>query len=107
MNLVEGRAWGIRLGYKCDIVTSVSNFTLLNQRRSIDPVGPLKNPFAARLNQKTITFRNSCVERAPPNTWAYSEVAENLSSRDLQPSNASTIDEEGLEAANNVLEIAL
>lgn len=106
-NLVEGRVWGIRLGYKCDIVTSVSNFTLLNQRRSIEPSDSIGNPFYAQLNQTRITFWNSGVKRAPPNTWAYGEMAETLNSGDLSPGNASAFDEGGLEAANNVLEIAL
>ncbi|PGH11368.1 hypothetical protein AJ80_07159 [Polytolypa hystricis UAMH7299] len=110
---VEGRAWGLRLGYKCDVVTSISNFTLLNKRWSTGQLAPPtnSNSISASYNETTITFWNGKVPRSTTNTWAYGETAETRtkpnSAGERVWSNASTFDEEGLKSAGNVLEIAL
>lgn len=105
--LVEGRAWGLRLGYKCDIATSSSNFTLLSQRWS--KAGQTWDPKADQSDRAAIiTSWNSGRRLSQTNTWAYGEAAHNLGDK---PGglwrNASSFDEEGLEAAGNIIEIVL
>ncbi|KAK2754366.1 hypothetical protein FQN54_007010 [Arachnomyces sp. PD_36] len=131
VNPVRGSAWGIRLGYTCDTVSSVSNLTILSQRSSdlyqYSPsgkfvnttVGPWleydysNNTFLTPDNQ-TITFWNSGQSLFAENTWAYGEMGQTSA---LNPSvgrpsvlewrNDSTIDEESLRENGNVIEIAM
>ncbi|PGH18374.1 hypothetical protein AJ79_00441 [Helicocarpus griseus UAMH5409] len=123
VTLVRGRAWGLRLGYKCDVVTDASNFTLLSRRWSTpdsvagindNTIGDVFN-FDAKYNDTTITFWNTGNITGSPNVKAYGEIAHNrviprFVGNDLIPDSweaVSTFDEEGLKSANNVIEIAL
>ncbi|PGH11950.1 hypothetical protein AJ80_06915 [Polytolypa hystricis UAMH7299] len=120
-NPVQGNAWGLRLGYKCDLVKSKSEFTILSQRSSdlyqSSPSGfrtrfkPADNTFFTRNNQ-TITFWNSSNPPYAGNTWAYGETGQiPLPGVDVPGNvpwrNASTFDDEGLHVAGSLLEIAL
>lgn len=101
---VEGRAWGLRLGYKCDVASSASNFTLLSQRWS-NSTWEYRGQISR--GEPTITSWNSHMLHAATNTWAYGEAAHNLGSGRDNWRNASTFNEEGLEAAGNVIEMVL
>ncbi|KAL1961331.1 hypothetical protein VTO42DRAFT_59 [Malbranchea cinnamomea] len=128
-NPVQGNAWGLRLGYRCDLVESISDFTVLSQRFSDlysfdefkdDFLGNTAKPsldgdfdestFLTPDNETIITFWNGGNPPYAGNIWAYGETGHTphtMMSSTYFWRNASTFDEEGLRTHGAVYEVAL
>lgn len=106
---VNGRAWGLRVGYKCSMVRSVSEFTILSQKSSALRISANGN-YTAYIylpGEKTIYASTSSADKLDHNLWAYSELGASInkwSSYDGQE--PASFDEKDVDEAD-VLEHAL
>ena len=132
--LVEGNAWGLRLGYRCDLVTSMSQFTVLNQRASklsyysgynfttpdgktVDLYETYDNSTFLTPDERTIKFWNGGDRDWVDNVWTYGETGatpppvtspyDSARHSKYYWRDASTFDEEGLREHGAVYEVAL
>lgn len=130
---VEGNAWGLRLGYRCDLVTSMSEFTILNKRSSSELAyfnatwGFFTTPDNENIHFRvpdnrtfltpdleTIRFWGNDAFQGASNLRAYGETGVSRSDGgrsepigDGEFRNFSTFDEKGLREHGAVFEMAL
>ncbi|KKZ66890.1 hypothetical protein EMCG_07386 [[Emmonsia] crescens] len=107
---INGRAWGLRLGYNCSAVKSASEFTVLARQLSQDTVQ--RN--LGHIGRSSSFEGNSSIHALSPsdwhlsrNIWGYARIGVDLINLSIYDgSEASSFDEKDLQNAN-VLEYAM